>query len=132
MGVDRLLTTCEHISRVMEDSAEVFVEIGLEANAEPLRAGIRELDEARLSALAPPAEDSIPAGAYLARLSKGLQGPYEWLTPEGARWIEKELRHARGLVKRLLAPAEITGDADLVAEAQHWISHIDKGPPSEG
>lgn len=93
-------------------------------------AASKDMDEARHSLFPILPEDSTTAGTYLARLSKGLNGPYEWLTPEGARWLEKELRHARSLVKRLLEPAEIAGDIDLVAEGQHWISHLDKGPPS--
>jgi hypothetical protein len=109
MAVSRLLTICEQIARVLEDSAAAFDEIGLSADAAPLRKGVKELEDAMMSVLA----DSS-----------------EYVTPESARWLVQELRHARGLVQRLLDPAEITGDEDLVAEAQHWISHIDKGPPT--
>lgn len=93
----------------------------LEHAATALNSELRQL-------LAAPDDATPPEGTYLDRLHQDLTSRIGFLSPDGARYLVQHLLEARSLIHRLLNPAEITGDADLVTEAQAFIARLDAPP----
>lgn len=107
---------------------------GLERVAAVLDATSKQLKRTSSLArtdLSAPSDHTPPDGLYLEQLDKALGSEYEWTTPALSRWLVSKIRKARSMVRRLLGPAEITAEAELIEEAKLLLEEIDKGPTIE-
>lgn len=104
---------------------------GLERMASLLDVTAKQLKRTSKTALSAPPDETPPDGLYLDRLQAALGTEYEWITPALSRWLVAHTRKLRSMVRKLLGPAEIAGDAQIVAEAQALLDEVNKGPSLE-
>lgn len=91
----------------------------------------KQLKRTGKTALAAPADQTPPDGLYLERLHAALGTEYEWITPALSRWLVGHMRSMRSMIRRLLGPAEITGEAELLAQAHALLDDVNRGPDIE-
>lgn len=126
--VDDLVTTCQTTSRTLRATAVDLEQAGLTVYAHLLRTIANNLDVRVNSLLEAPADETPPSGIYLRRLIQDLGTPRNWPSPMMAKWLASALLAGRRIVRDLLGPAEITGEANLIARAQTWLGELDEGP----
>jgi hypothetical protein len=130
--VDDLVTTCQMIVRSLRSTAADVEQAGLTVYGHLLKTMASELELKVTRLLEAPADETPPSGIYLRRLVHDLETPKHWPSPVVAKWLATELLVGRRIVRDLLGPAEITGDAELIARAQGWLGELDEGPGPDG
>jgi hypothetical protein len=116
--VDNLVRTSERAAQVLGKIADelVMLDEGHEARARMLQHIARALDQAVREILVAP-DETPPSG--LEQLL-GDEDPDALVTAVTRRLARRVLR-GRSIVCKLLEAAEITGDAETIAEARAWL-----------
>jgi hypothetical protein len=125
---DDLVTTCQRVVRSLRATAADLEQGGWTVHGHLLKIMAHEVEQALSSLLEAPSDHTPPSGIYLRSLVQDLETPRHWPTPTMAKWLATELIVGRRLVRELLGPAEITGDAEMVARAHQWLASLDDGP----
>lgn len=126
--VDDLVTTCQTLIRSLRSMATDLDQAGLTAYGHLARLMASDLEVKVNGLLEAPDDETPPSGIYLRQLVHDLDRPQHWASPFITKWLASELIVGRRIVRDLLGPAEITGDAELITRAQAWLGDIDEGP----
>lgn len=130
MPVDRLISTNHHLVRFLRQSASYARSCELISFSESLARSANALEAAVREFLSAPPDESYPREAsWLDSAVEQLSDPRAMPTRAQVLWTLDQLRHARRIVRRYLAAAEIAEpQAERIIEAQRWIDGVNEGP----